>query len=335
MTVEMPVLIIHDLNVLKKSRLNKRREKIKRNKLKPIPYKTLISLIFPNITASIETFSDACKPSKMVILDEDTSNKSRTLVCGKFKTFNEGPQILCEYLGYSDKEGDFVDEHLNIWPWLQGTRLRFISRGYRPSEGYPNCSELRFKPFHSQIKDRVYECTLPFFKLHRDGDGMFPCSDVLEVFGLPLYIFKTEMEDMIIREGELYEEQKELFLAMHPDFNPDEFYITVRKSNFCKATPDPDNSSIEDLTAEVISAEKIEAYGQKIWKLTVPWIVLDEDHDQMIPLNIYTPEIDNVGEKQEFAAGDVIHCAVFLMGRVLSHEEWEHCSLHFFGIKED
>lgn len=135
MTVEMPVLVIHDLNVLKKSRLNKRREKIKRNKLKPIPYKTLISLIFPNITASIETFSDACEPSKMVILDVDTSNKSRTLVCGKFNTFNEGPQILCEYLGYTDKEGDFVDEHLNIWPWLQGTRLQFVPRGYWPSEG--------------------------------------------------------------------------------------------------------------------------------------------------------------------------------------------------------
>lgn len=202
----------------------------------------------------------------MVILDEDMSDKSRTLVCGKFKTFDEGPQILCEYLGYTDKEGDFVDEHLNIWPWLQGTHLRFIPRGYRPSEGYPNCSELRFKPFHSQIKGRVYECTLPFFKLHRDEDGMFPCSDVLEVFGLPLFIFKTELKDMIIREDELYEEQKELFLATHPDFDPDEFYITVRKSNFCKAIPNPDNSSIEDLTAEVISAEKIEAYGQKIWK---------------------------------------------------------------------
>ncbi len=271
----------------------------------------------------------------MVILDEDTPNKSRTLVCGKFKTFDEGPQILCEYLGYTDKEDDFVDEDLNIWPWLQGTHLQFIPRGYRPSEGYPNCSELRFKPFHSQIKGRVYECTLPFFRLYRDEDGMFPCSNVLEVFGLPLFILKTEMKDMIIREGELYEEQKKLFLATHPGFDPDEFYITVRKSNFCKAIPDPNNSSIEDITAEVISAEKIEAYGQKIWKLTVPWIILDEDHDQMIPLNIYTPEIDNMDEKQEFAAGDVIHCAVFLMGRVLSHEECGNCSLDFFGIKRD
>ncbi len=46
MTVEMPVLVIHDVYILKKKRLNKRREKIKRNKLKPIPYKSLIGLIF-------------------------------------------------------------------------------------------------------------------------------------------------------------------------------------------------------------------------------------------------------------------------------------------------
>ena len=122
---------------------------------------------------------------------------------------------------------------------------------------------------------------------------------------------------------------------MYPDFNPDEFYIRVREVNHCKTTPDPENSSVQDIIAEVIAAEKIEAYGQKIWKLTVPWIVLDEDHDQMIPLNIYTPEIDSMGEKQEFAPGNVIRCAVFLMGRVLPKEEWDHCSLSYFGIRKD
>ena len=335
MTTEMPVLLIHDFSILKKNRLNKRRQKIKQNKLKPIPYQFLINLIFPKILMSLETFKTACNLSETVILDENTPDNSRTLVCGKFKTFDEGPQILCEYLGYTDKEGNFVDEHLNIWPWLQGTRLRFIPRGYRHSENYPNCCELRFKPYHSQIKNRVYECTLPFFNLHINEDRMFPCSDVLEVFGIPLFIFKTEMKDMVIREGELYEEQKAIFLAAHPDFNPNDFYIIVRKSSFCKATPDPDNSSIENITAEVIAAEKIEAYGQKIWKLTIPWIVLDECHDQMIPLNIYSPEINDKGKKQEFSPGDVIYCSTFLMGRVLSKKESDQCWLNFFGIKED
>lgn len=335
MTIEMPVLFLNDSRVQKNTRTNKRRQKIKQSKLEPIPYSYLLTLIFPHITASSEAFCSACEASKMVILDENTSNNTRTLVCGKYQTFNEGPQILCEYLGYTNEEGDFVDEHSNLWPWLQGTRLQFVPRAYRPSEDYPNCCELRFKAFHSEIKNQVFECTLPFFKLHVDEDGMFPCSDVLEVFGLSLFINKTETNETIVREGDFYEVQKDLFLAMYPDFNPEEFHIRVREVNYCKTELDPENSSVEDIIAEVIAAEKIEAYGQKIWKLTVPWIVLDEDHDQMIPLNIYTPEIDSMGEKQEFAPGNVIRCAFFLMGRVLPKSEWEHCSLSYFGIRED
>ena len=339
MTIEMPVVVLHDFNILKKkSRLSKRQQKIKANKLKPIPYQYLISQIFPKITESSETFGSACEPSRFVILDGNTPGNKialRTLVCGKFKTFKEGPQLLLEYLGYTDKEGDFIDEHLNIWPWLPGTRLQFITRGYRRSENYPNCCELRFKASHSKIKNRVYSCTLPFFYLHQNENGMFPSSDVLEVFGLSLFIQKTELKDLIIREGELYEEEKARFLAEHPDFDPNEFYVTVRKANFCKVTPSSKNSSVDEIIAEVIAAEKIKAYGQNIWKLTVPWIVLDKDHDQMIPLNIYTPELDCYGKKQAFAPGDVIYSETFLMGRVLSKEEWEHCSLNYYGIKDD
>lgn len=164
---------------------------------------------------------------------------------------------------------------------------------------------------------------------------MFPSSDVLEVFGLSLFIKKTDLKDMVIREGNLYEEEKAQFLAEHPNFNPDEFYITLRKSNFCKVTPSAKNSSVDEIIAEVIAAEKIEAYGQTIWKLTVPWIVLDEDHDQMIPLNIYTSEMNDSREKLEFAPGDVIYSETFLMGRVLSKEEGAHCTLNYYGIKED
>ena len=336
MTIEMPVVVLHDFNILKKkSRLSKRQQKIKANKLKPISYQYLIPLIFPNITESSDTLCTVCESSRLVILDGNTPGNKRTLVCGKFKTFNEGPQLLLEYLGYTDKEGDFIDEHLNIWPWLPGTRLQFITRGYRRSENYPNCCELRFKASHSKIKNRVYSCTLPFFYLHQNENGMFPSSDVLEVFGLSLFIQKTELKDLIIREGELYEEEKGRFLAEHPDFDPNEFYITVRKTNFCKVTPSSKNSSVDEIIAEVFAAEKIEAYGQKIWKLTVPWIVLDEGHEQMIPLNIYTPEVDCSGKKQVFAPGDVIYSETFLMGRVLSKEEWEHCSLNYYGIKDD
>ena len=79
---------------------------------------------------------------------------------------------------------------------------------------------------------------------------------------------------------------------------------------------------------------KIEAYGQNIWKLSVPWIVLDEDHGQMIPLKIYTPEINSSGEKQVFAPGDVIDSKTFLMERVLSKDEGENCTMNYYGIKE-
>ena len=87
-------------------------------------------------------------------------------MCSKFKSFNEGPQFLLEYLGYTDKEGNFIDEHLNIWPWIPGMRLQFIPRDYRRNENYHNCCELRFKASRSQIKNQIYSCTLPFFYLH-------------------------------------------------------------------------------------------------------------------------------------------------------------------------
>ena len=72
MTIEMPVVVLHDFNILKKSRLSKRQQKIKANKLKPIPYQYLIPLIFPNITESSDTLCTACESSRLVILDGNT-----------------------------------------------------------------------------------------------------------------------------------------------------------------------------------------------------------------------------------------------------------------------
>lgn len=54
----------------------------------------------------------------------------------------------------------------------------------------------------------------------------------------------------------------------------------------------------------------------------------------MIPLNIYTPEINSSGEKQVFAPGDVIDSKTFLMERVLSKDEGENCTMNYYGIKE-
>ena len=44
MTIEMPVLFLNDSRVQKNTRTNKRQQKIKQSKLKPIPYSSLLTL---------------------------------------------------------------------------------------------------------------------------------------------------------------------------------------------------------------------------------------------------------------------------------------------------
>ena len=335
MSVQMPIFNLVNFRVIRKDRLSKRQQKLKRNKLDAFPHNYLIALIFPNLTKSSEDFSSACQASDNVILDQCTSGGTRTVIFGKYEHFDDGPQILCEYLGHNDEDGNFVDDKLNIWPWLPGTCMQFLPRGYRhDTQGKPNCCEFRFKPLKAERKfKQPYECTLPFFYLHRDEAGMFPSSDVLEIIGIPLSIEKTPLNDMIIQEGELYESEKEKFLRDHPDFKPEDFFVTITKKTFHKVDASKNYCSFEDIVAEVISAEKIQAYGINLWKLIVPWISLDNGDEQIIPLTIYTPEINSSGEKCEFSAGDVIYSQTALLGRVLSKDELSKCKLNFFGIR--
>ena len=45
-------------------------------------------------------------------------SNDRTVVCSKYKTFNEVLRLLLGYLGYTNNEDGFVDRHLNICPWF-------------------------------------------------------------------------------------------------------------------------------------------------------------------------------------------------------------------------
>lgn len=182
-----------------------------------------------------------------------------------------------------------------------------------------------------------FECVLPFFSLHQNKDGCFPSSDTLELFAIALDIDKVDLKDLTIKEGPLYEEAKKEILKEHPSFNPDDFYITVTKAGYCSTEAGQDISSTEHIVAEIFSAETIEAYGTKLWKLMVPWIPMDQERSKVFPLNIYVPKFDEEGNERKFAQGDVIQCMAFIMGRVLDKEEAAKCQLDFLvkGFNED
>ena len=344
MTIEMPVFVLQEVNIKKKTRTSKRKLKKQFNERESFDSRFLLPLVFPSILKSSDSFVEACSQSRTPIMGKYFEGRpdycAQTSIYGKYDSFDVGPQIICESLESVDPEDEYRSTYMNFWPWFKGTLIQFTTSGYRQygTEKYTNNYEIRFKPKQSSIKwKRNFECVLPFFSLHQNKDGCFPSSDTLELFAIALDIDKVDLKDLTIKEGPLYEEAKKEFLKEHPSFNPDDFYITVTKAGYCSTEAGQDISSTEHIVAEIFSAETIEAYGTKLWKLMVPWIPMDQERSKVFPLNIYVLKFDEEGNERKFAQGDVIQCMAFIMGRVLDKEEAAKCQLDFLvkGFNED